>query len=221
MSAARLAGGLIAAVVALASTSARAMEHDTADVVHDDAFVSLDFGGGMIQPNLAQSTFTVLDTWNGQHTYYHATGASLGVARPFGWMLNATAHLYPFSFRGLGLVTTAEFGGFTSNMTSGNSAFGAIDTTNNSYWSVLAGPEAQFRLASFFARAGVLGGGRYSQVGDFTAIEWRIAVRGQLDWIIGNEKRGSTALTIGVFGGADLVPSFGWSSGLSMSVAFL
>lgn len=221
MSGARLAGGLLAAVIAFASTTAHATERDAADMVRDDSFASLDFGGGIFQPNLAQSNFTVLDTWNGQHTYYHATGASLGVARPFGWMMNATAHLYPFSFRGIGFVTTAEFGGFTSNMTTGNSAFGPVDTTNNSYWSVLVGPEAQFRLASFFVRAGVLGGGRYAQVGDFSVMEWRIAARGQLDWVAGNEKRGSTALTVGLFGGADIVPSLGWSSGLSLSVAFL
>ncbi len=215
--------GRAAATIAffVVSSSAHAeTAHSTADIVTDNAVVSLDAGGGVFQPNLAGSTFTTLDTWNGQHTYYHATGAALGFAHPMGWIINATIHAYPFSFRGIGLVSTAEFGGFTGNTTSGSSAFGPVDASNNSYWSILVGPEAQL-AGSFFARAGILGGGRYSQIDDFTSFEWRVAARGQVDWILGDVRRKDSTVTFGVFGGADLFPALGWSAGASIAVAFL
>jgi hypothetical protein len=214
-------GALAFAFVIIDAPCARAAEHASPDIVRDDATASLDMGAGVMQPNLGQSLFTSLDTWNGQHTYYHATGSALGFAHPMGWIINVTAHAYPFSFRGFGFVATAEFGTFTGNTTSGASSFGPVDATNNSYWSVIGGPEAQFRVGSFFARAGLLGGGRYTQIDDFTAFEWRVALRGQVDWIIGDERRGGTAFTVGLFGGADVFPALGWSSGMSLSVAFM
>jgi len=217
-----LACSMTLALVALVAPRARAEDRrSTADVVQDTSYAQFDMGGGFIQPNFSNTTFTTLDTWNGQHTYYHASGSQLGAPNPMGWIINVTAHLNPFSFRGIGLVTTAEFGGITGNTTQATSPFGAIDATNNSYWSVLAGPEAQLRLGSFFARAGVLGGGRYTQIDDYTAFEWRVALRGQFDWVIGDVRRKDTTLTLGLFGGADVVPALGWSGGLSLSIALL
>lgn len=188
----------------------------------DAPVVAVDFGAGIMQPTYAATTFTTLDTFGGQRTYYHSTGASLGLVQPVGFLMNMTAHLYPFPFRGIGFVATGEVGSFTSNLGGGSSPFGPVDSSSNTYASGLVGPEAQMRVGSLFVRAGALGGGRYASIGDYSAAEWRIALRGQMDYAFtGEPRRGEASLTIGVFGGADLLPAFGWSTGVSIALAFL
>jgi hypothetical protein len=220
MSAAQPAAGLLATAFLLAPAVALASEKPVSGM-EDAPVVSVDFGGGMMQPSYTSTQFTTLDTFYGQHTYYHSMGPQLGLARPVGFLMNMTMHVYPFAFRGVGFVATGELGGFTSALVAGTTPFGAVDTTNNFYASGLVGPEAQMRVSSLFFRAGLLGGGRYTSIGDYNATEWRVTLRGQLDYAFGDPKRNDAAFTFGLFAGTDFVPSFGWQAGLSLTLAFL
>jgi hypothetical protein len=220
MSAARPAAGLLATACLLAPAMALAAEKPVSGM-EDAPVVAIDFGGGVMQPSYASTQFTTLDTFYGQHTYYHSMGPQLGLTRPIAAFMNMTLHVYPFAFRGIGFVATGEIGGFTSGVGAGYSPFGAIDTSNNFYASGLVGPEAQMRVSSVFFRAGVLGGGRYASIGDYSASEWRLALRGQIDYAPGDPKRHDAAFTFGLFGGTDLVPSFGWSAGVSLALGFM
>ncbi len=220
MSAARPSAGLLATAFFFAPAVALAAEKPVSGM-EDAPVVSVDFGGAVMQPNYTSTQFTTLDTFYGQHTYYHSMGPQLGVVRPIGMLMNMTLHVFPFAFRGIGFVATGEIGGFTSGLVGANTPFGALDTSNNFYASGLVGPEAQMRVSSIFFRAGLLGGGRYASIGDYSASEWRLALRGQIDYAFGDPKRNEAAFTVGVFGGTDFVPSFGWTAGLSLALAFL
>ncbi len=224
MSGAWLGWGLVAAAMLATATSAHAAESKTssrADITADTPTWSIDMGAGMMQPSYTNSTFGSLDTWNGQHTLYQANGAALGVAHPLGWNFWGAVHVFPFPVRVVGLLTTMELGGFGANMTTGQTAFGAIDPSTNFYLSVMAGPEAQLRLGSFLFRGSLLGGSRYTTVADFSALEWRVALRGQIDYVVGDERRRETALTLGLFGAGDVFPAPGWSTGLTLSLSVL
>ncbi len=225
MSGAWLGWGLVAA--AMLPSTARAAETSNnnssrPDMIADTPVWSLDMGAGMMQPGYTNTTFGSLDTWNGQHTLYQANGASLGVAHPIGWSFWGALHVFPLPVRVVGLVTTMELGGFGANMTTGQTSFGAIDPSTNFYLSFLGGPEAQLRVSSFLFRAAALGGTRYTTVANFSALEWRVALRGQIDYsLVGDVRRGDTALTLGVFGAGDVIPAPGWSTGFTLSLSFL
>jgi hypothetical protein len=223
MNARGLGTGLIALgllVSASASRSARA-EHAAANV-DDVPTVSFDMGGSLFQPNLGGTMFSTLDTWSGKYNTYHATGAALGIAHPMGAAMNVNLHFFPFHFRSIGFITTFDLGTFTGNMTPATTPFGLVDSTNTTYWSWVAGPEGQIRFGDILFRAAVLGGGRYTSIGDYSATEWRVAARAEVDWITGGSRRkDGGAFTLGVFGAGDLVPTLGWNVGAMLSFSFL
>ncbi len=176
-------------------------------------FLSLDAGIGLAQSSLENTQFAVFD---GQHTTYHVTGATLGLRHPFGLLYNATAHIFPFTFRGVGFVTSFEGVSLNADQSASATPFGNASTNSNgpSIMGFLAGPEGQVRFGSILFRASGLGGMRATSVGDFTAYEWRLAVRSQADYLFG-----PSGFTLGVFGGADVYPALGWSVGTSISFA--
>jgi hypothetical protein len=221
-----LRAGLIASVLAASSVAYAQEEQPKLEkplhTFADAPIVSIECGGGMMQPDLSNTTFSVLDTWNGQHTYYHSNGASLGLAKPLGFIFTTTMHVFPFAFRGIGFVGTFEIGGFTGNLTQGNSPFGFVDSTSNMFTSTLVGPEGQARIGSLIFRASALAGDRYITVGDYSTNEWRVTLRGQIDYLLSTAHHGdSGAATIGVFGAGDVLPAFGWTAGTHLSFAFM
>ncbi len=231
MSGVALRAGLIASVlaashIAYAQQAINAQEEIKKEkplsTFADAPVVSIDCGGGMMQPDLSNTTFTVLDTWNGQHTYYHSSGTSLGLARPVGFVFTTTMHLFPFAFRGIGFVGTFEIGGFTGNLLPGSSPFGYVDSSSNMFTSTLVGPEGQARIGSLLFRAAALAGDRYITVGDYSTNEWRVTLRGQLDYLLSPAHHGdSGAATLGLYGATDILPAFGWTAGTHLSFAFM
>jgi hypothetical protein len=217
MTARRVAAGLAAALLVPSSARAEAPAKSLEEV----PVVSADFGGSIVQPSLANTMFSSVDAWNGQHTLYQSPGSTLGLGHPIGATFDMTLHVFPFPFRSIGFMSTFQIGTFTGNTTTGTSAFGPVDTTNATYWSWVGGPEGQLRVKDFVMRAGVMGGGRYTNVGDFSAIEWHVMTRGEVDWVVGGERHNEGAFTLGVYGSADIVPSLGWGLGAAMSFAFL
>jgi len=177
-------------------------------------------GSAVVQPTLATTLFSTLDTWNAQNTVYRYTGGALGAPRPIGFVYTMAMHVYPTSFRAIGLVATSEIGGFTDNMSAATTTFGPVDQSTTFYTSLMIGPEAQLRFGDLLWRGGVLGGFRYAEIGDFSAWEPRVAGRAQVDWVVGGEReRGAVAFTMGLFGTVDVYPALGWSAGASMTVA--
>jgi hypothetical protein len=198
---------------------ARAERPPTA-LFDDSPKLAFDMGSAIVQPTLATTLFSTVDTWNAQNSVYHYTGRALGAPQPIGVVYTMAMHLYPLSVRAIGLAATTEIGALTDNMSAATTTFGPVDQSTTLYTSMTIGPEAQLRFGDLLWRAGALGGFRYTAIGDFNAWEPRIAGRSQVDWVLGGERdRGSVAFTMGLFGTVDVYPALGWSAGASITVA--
>jgi hypothetical protein len=183
-------------------------------------WLALDCGLGVAQPTVGNTNFGELAI--GPSRTMPVTGATLGMHHPTGLLAYGTAHVFPFKLRSFGIVATIETVGLSPDgNTNVNVPISAIGGSDNAptLTSVVAGPEAQARFGSFVVRGSALGGMRMTSYGDFTAYEWRLGFHGQGDWVFGG-RPGYSGLSVGLFAGADVYPSLGWSTGMSVSFAF-